>query len=167
MASKLHHAVAKSWRDELIASANKSQQSRNQRNRMKFMKIICSLALAGLAIMLTSCATPKPPQAFHNTDNTALVIASLDDKTCQMLQPTTSSGEKNDEVLAKAMALSQHQAAVVILENYTEPKIGDQFRDRGTAWFVGLRYLGYQHIVFLQGNGVANPEGLMTLAEYN
>ncbi len=134
---------------------------------MKFMKIIYSLALAGLAIMLTSCATPKPPQAFHNTDNTALVIASLDDKTCQMLQPTTSSGEKNDEVLAKAMALSQHQAAVVILENYTEPKIGDQFRDRGTAWFVGLRYLGYQHIVFLQGNGVANPEGLMTLAEYN
>ena len=134
---------------------------------MKFMKIIYSLALAGLAIMLTSCATPKPPQAFHNTDSTALVIKSLDDKTCQMLQPTTSSGEKNDEILAKAMALPQHLTAVVMLENYTEQQIGDQFRDRGTALFVGLRNLGYQHIVFLQGNGVANPEGLMTLAEYN
>jgi hypothetical protein len=134
---------------------------------MKFMKIINSTALAGLAIMLTSCATPKPPQAFHNTDNNALVIASLDDKTCQMVEPAASKREGNDNVLALAMALPQHQAAVVILENYTEPKIGDQFRDRGTAWFVGLRYLGYQHIVFLQGNGVANPEGLLTLAEYN
>ena len=134
---------------------------------MKFMKIICSLALAGLAIMLTSCATPKPPQAFHNTDNNALVIASLDDKTCQMLRPATTSGEKNEMVLAKAMTLPQRQAAVVILENYNEPQIGEQFRDRGTALFVGLRNLGYQHIVFLQGNGVANPEGLMTLAEYN
>ena len=36
---------------------------------------IAPLALAGLAIMLTSCATPQPPQAFHNTDNTALVGA--------------------------------------------------------------------------------------------
>jgi hypothetical protein len=134
---------------------------------MKFMKIICSLALVGLAIMLTSCATPQPPQAFHNTDSTALVIASLDDTTCQMVEPAASNREGNDNVLALAKALSQHQAAVVILENYTEPKIGDQFRDRGTAWFVGLRNLGYQHIVFLQGNGVANPEGLMTLAEYN
>ena len=138
-----------------------------KRDHLKFMKIICSLALAGLAIMLTSCATPPPPQAFHNTDSTALVIASLDDTTCQMVGPAASNRERNDNVLALAKALPQHQAAVVILENYTEPRIGDQFRDRGTAWFVGLRYLGYQHIVFLQGKGVTNPEGLMTLAEYN
>jgi hypothetical protein len=84
-----------------------------------------------------------------------------------MLRPATTSGEKNEMVLAKAMTLPQRQAAVVILENYNEPQIGEQFRDRGTALFVGLRNLGYQHIVFLQGNGVANPEGLMTLAEYN
>jgi hypothetical protein len=132
------------------------------------MKICNSIALAVLAIILTSCATQSPPpQAFHNTDNTALVIASLDDNTCQMISPTASVGEKNDMVLAKAMTLPQHQAAVVILENYTEPQIGQQFRDRGTALFVGLRSLGYQHIVFLQGNGGANPEGLLTLAEYN
>jgi hypothetical protein len=132
------------------------------------MKKIYLLALAALPIMLTSCATqPVPPQAFHNSCNTALIIASLDDKTCQMLQPTASKGEKNELVLAKAMKLPEHQAAVVILENYTEPQIGEQFRDRGTALFVGLRNLGYQHIVFLQGNGIANPEGLMTLAEYN
>jgi hypothetical protein len=135
---------------------------------MKFMKTINSMALVALAITLTSCATQAPPpQAFHSTDNNALVIASLDDKTCQMIQPTPSIGEKNDAVLAKAMALPQHQAAVVILENYTEPQIGQEFRDRGTALFIGLRNLGYQHIVFLQGNGVANPEGLMTLVDYN
>jgi hypothetical protein len=132
------------------------------------MKTSFLLALAGLAIMLTSCATqPAPPQAFHNTDGTALVIKSLDDGTCQMIEPAASKREGNDHVLALAKTLPQHQAAVVILENYTEPQIGEQFRDRGTALFVGLRNLGYQHIVFLQGNGIANPEGLMTLAEYN
>jgi hypothetical protein len=134
---------------------------------MKFIKIINATALGALAITLTSCATPPPPQAFHNTDNTALVIASLDDKTCQMVEPAASNREGNDNVLALAKVLPQHLTAVVMLENYTEPQIGDQFRNRGTAWFVGLRYLGYQHIVFLQGNGVASPEGLMTLAEYN
>lgn len=132
------------------------------------MKICNLMALVALAIILTSCATePIPPQAFHNTDSAPLVIASLDNQTCQMLQPTVTQGEKNEMVLAKAMTLPRHQAAVVILENYTEPQIGEQFRDRGTALFVGLRNLGYQHIVFLQGNGVANPEGLPTLAEYN
>jgi hypothetical protein len=132
------------------------------------MKKIYLLALAALPFMLTSCATePVPPQAFHNTDGTALVIKSLDDSTCQMIEPAASNREGNDHVLALAKALPEHQAAVVILENYTESQIGDQFRDRGTALFVGLRNLGYQHIVFLQGNGIANPEGLMTLAEYN
>ena len=133
------------------------------------MKTIFLLALVALAIILTSCATqPPPPQAFHNTDNNALVIASLDD-TDLPDAPTNSlqAGRKTRWFWQKPWRCPQHQAAVVILENYTEPQIGDQFRDRGTALFVGLRNLGYQHIVFLQGNGVANPEGLMTLAEYN
>jgi hypothetical protein len=133
------------------------------------MKTSKTTVLAALAVLLTSCATPVPqvPQTFHNTDNSALIIASLDAKTCRMLQPAVSRGEKNEAVLAKAMSLPRHEEAVVILENYTEPQIGEQFRDRGTALFVGLRNLGYQRIVFLQGNGVANPEGLMTLVEYN
>jgi hypothetical protein len=130
------------------------------------MKICTPMALATLAILLTSCTTTKPPQAFHNTDNNAVVIESLDDKTSQMLEPATSVREENDMVLAKAMNLSQHQTAVVILENYDEPQIGLEYRIRGTPWFVGLRGLGYEHIVFLQGRGVANPEGLVTLTEY-
>ena len=130
------------------------------------MKIGTSMALAALAISLTACATSRPPQAFHNTDNTAVIIDSLDDKTGQMLEPTVSGREKNDAVLAKAVGLNQHQTAVVILENYDEPQIGLEYRIRGTPWFVGLRGLGYEHIVFLQGRGVANPEGLVTLTEY-
>jgi hypothetical protein len=132
---------------------------------MKPMNINISLALAALAVILTSCATPS--RAFHNTDKTALVIESLDSQTCQMLQPNTSVRESNDQLLAEAAALSQHQTGVVILENYTEEEIGDQFRDRGTPWVVGLRNLGYQHIVFLQGLDVANPEGLTTLVRYD
>jgi hypothetical protein len=130
------------------------------------MKICTPVALTVLAILLTSCATPKPAQVFHNTDKNAVVIESLDDKTGQMLGPTTSVREKNDAVLAKITSLSERQMAVVILENYSEPQMGWQYRVRGTPWFVGLRMLGFQHIVFLQGTGVADPEGLTTLVEY-
>ena len=125
-----------------------------------------SLALVGLAVISASCTTPKPPQVFHNTDNTALVVKSLNERTCQMLQPGTSGSEDCDKLLENAMKLSQRQTAVVILENYTESKVGAQFRDRGPLWYISLRNLGYQHIVFLQGKGVSNPEGLITLAEY-
>jgi len=134
---------------------------------MKTMKTSALMAIAALAIMLTSCTTPMPPQAFHNTDNTALIIDSLGGRTCQMLQPTASVREDSDQLLAKAMKLPQHETAVVILENYSEPRFGAQFRDRGSLWFICLRSLGYQHIVFLQGTGVGDPEGLMTLVKYD
>ena len=132
---------------------------------MKSLNICTSLAVVALAIISTSCATPS--RAFHNDDNTALVIQSWDNQTCQMLQPTTSARESNDQLLAQAVALPQHQTAVIILENYTEQEFGDQFRDRGTPWVVGLKNLGYQHIIFLQGVDVANPEGLTTLVRYD
>ena len=131
------------------------------------MRIIYTMGLGALAVMLTSCATPLPPESFHNTDETALVIKSLDDGTCQIMQPTASPSEGYDHILAKAQALPRHQTAVVIMENYTETQIGSQFRNRGTPLFVGLRSLGYQHIVFVQGAGVASPEGLLTLASYD
>jgi hypothetical protein len=130
------------------------------------MKIIHTIALASLAITLTSCTTAPAPQVFHNADSTALVIRSLDSTTCQMIQPILSRKEKIDDALAKAMELPKHKEAVVILENYNEPNFGPEFRDRGTTWFVGLRNLGYEHIVFLKGQGADNPEGLMTLVQY-
>jgi hypothetical protein len=132
---------------------------------MKPYHISIVLALVALAIIATSCATPS--RAFHNTDNTALVIQSWDNQTCRMLQPTTSDKEGNDQLLAQAMALPQHQTAVVILEDYTEQEFGEQFRNRGTSWLVGLKNLGYQNIIFLQGVDVANPEGLTTLVRYD
>jgi hypothetical protein len=132
---------------------------------MKSININISLAFMALAVVLTSCATPS--RAFHSTDNTALVIDSLEGQTCQMLQPANPAKMSHDQLLAEAAKLPQHQTVVVILENYTEEEIGDQFRDRGTPWVVGLRRLGYQRIVFLQGLGVASPEGLITLVEYD
>jgi hypothetical protein len=125
------------------------------------------LTLAALPLILTSCATSHPPVAFHNTDNATLVIQSLDDNTCQMLEPAASAKEENDKVLQQARSFRQHQTAVVILENYTEPRVGEQFQSRGTQWFVGLRTLGYEHIYFLQGRDVANPEGLPTIVKYD
>jgi hypothetical protein len=131
---------------------------------MKSLNICTTLALVALAIITSSCATPS--RAFHNTDQTALVIQSFDSQASQMLQPKTSARENIDQLLTEAAALPQHETAVVILEDYTEEEIGDQFRDRGTPWVVGLRRLGYQHIVFLKGLGVANPEGLITIVQY-
>jgi len=129
------------------------------------MNLGTSLALMALAVSLTSCATP-PSRAFHNTDPTALVVESFDLQTSQILQPTASARMNNDKLLAAATKLPQHQTAVVILENYFEPEIGDEFRDRSEPWVVGLKNLGYQRLVFLKGLDVPSPEQLITLIEY-
>ena len=50
----------------------------------------------------------------------------------------------------EAGVLAQHQPAVVILENYSEPQLGQPFHDRSVEWFVMLRSLNFQHIFFLQ-----------------
>jgi hypothetical protein len=131
---------------------------------MKLMNICISLAMGTLAICLTSCVGPS--RAFHNSDSTALVVQSFPDQTAQMLQPNVSAKKSLDEILGDAAGLSQHQTAVVILEEYYEEEIGDQFRDRGTPWVAGLRRLGYPNIIFLKGLGVANPEGLITIVRY-
>ena len=131
------------------------------------MKKNLSLAMAALPIFLCSCATPQPPQAFHNTDNNALVIESLDRRTCQIIQPTPSDKIENGKVMSQVSSLPQRQTAVVILENYSESQVGGEFHDRSLPWFMSLRTLGYEHIVFLQGTGSNNPEGLITLAKYD
>jgi len=124
-------------------------------------------ALAALPLLVSSCATTTPPPVtFHKTDNSALVIRSLDEHTGQLLQPTLSAQEKDAQLLQQAKSLQPHQTAVVILENYSDG-IGEQFHDRTTSWFIELRQLGYQHIYFLQGRNVTNPEGLITLSEYD
>jgi len=131
------------------------------------MKKALLFLLAALPVILSSCATPQPPQAYHSTDSTALVIDAVNARTSRIILPAPSGPIANDEVLTTAHKLPQHQTAVVILENYSEPQVGDEFRNRGTPWFIGLRCLGYEHIVFLQGNGAGSPEGLLTLAKYD
>ncbi|MBW8864705.1 MAG: hypothetical protein JF609_07240 [Verrucomicrobia bacterium] len=131
------------------------------------MKKALLFSMAALPVILSSCATPQPPQAYHTTDTSALVIDAMNARTSRIILPTPSGPIANDQVLTTAHNLSQHQTAVVILENYNEPQVGDEFRNRGTPWFIGLRCLGYEHIVFLQGNGAGSPEGLLTLAKYD
>jgi hypothetical protein len=123
--------------------------------------------MTALPVVLSSCMTPPPRQAFHNTDNSALIVKSLDGSTCEVLAPTVLQKEDAARVLDQAKKFQEHQTAVIILENYYEDRLGPQFRDRTFGWFVGLRGLGYQHIVFLKGNGVPDPNGLPLLAEYD
>ena len=131
------------------------------------MKKSFLLITAALPVILASCASSRPPVAYHNSDNSALVVQSLDGGSCQVVAPTAIQREPNSRLLDQAKTFSQHQTAVVILENYPEPQLGPEFRDRTLGWFIGLRGLGYQHIYFLRGTGVANPDGLPTLAEYD
>jgi hypothetical protein len=131
------------------------------------MKKTFLLITAALPAILSSCASDRPPVAYHNTDNSALVVESLDGSSCQVVSPTAIQREPNSRLLDQAKTFNQHQTAVVILENYSEPQLGHEFRDRTLGWFIGLRGLGYQHIYFLRGTGVANPDGLPTLAEYD
>lgn len=131
------------------------------------MKKTLLLLTAALPVLLASCATSGPPQAFHNTDNSALIVESLDNCSCRVIAPTAFAKEDDARVLNQARSFAQHQTAIVILENYSEPQLGPEFRNRTMAWFIGLRGLGYQHIVFVQGKGASDPNGLPTLAEYD
>jgi hypothetical protein len=135
--------------------------------KLVLKKLVMPALLVAVPFLMTACATPKPPVAYHATDNSALVIQSLDNTKSQIVGPSATTPLANAQVIADARNLPQHQTAVVILENYNEPTIGTQFRDRGTPWFINLRCLGYEHIVFLQGNGNKDPEGLITLAKYD
>ena len=127
----------------------------------------CLLLAVSLPVLVSSCATSRPHPAYFNTDNSALIVESLDGQSCQVLAPTTISRVENAKLLDTAKSFPQRLTAVVILENYYEPQMGHEFRDRTLGWFIGLRGLGYQHIVFLQGKGVSDPNGLPTLAEYD
>lgn len=125
----------------------------------------CLLAI--IPLLAISCATQTPPQSYHAVDSNALVIKSIDRSTCQILRPGESDTIENVKVIAKLSSLPEHHSAVVILENYTEIQLGSEFRDRSAGWFMCLRSLGYEHIVFLQGKGVSDPEGLIALARYD
>src|SRR6202012_290604 len=102
------------------------------------MKKIVLILAAALPVILSSCATSRPPQAFHNTDNSALIVQSLDARSCQVIAPTAIQREDAAKVLDQAKSFTQHETAVVILENYTEAQLGTEFRDRSMGWFIGL-----------------------------
>ena len=117
-------------------------------------------------VMLCSCATPSPPQAFHSLDKSVVVIKSLNQRFSQVIAPTLMAETPNTRTLEQLKSLSPRAAVVVILEDYFEPVLGTEFRDRSVEWMLTLRLAGFQHIIFLKGNGVADPEGLPILAQY-
>jgi len=131
------------------------------------MTKIILLLTAALSALLSSCASPPPRQVFQQNDSSALIVKSLDGRSCQVLAPQPIDKEDNADLLDQAKTFPQHQTAVIILENYSEPQLGTEFRDRTLGWFIGLRGLGYRHIVFLKGNGASDPNGLLMLANYD
>jgi hypothetical protein len=131
---------------------------------MRRFQLFAGLALA---VLLSSCATPRRPQVFHTGGDTALVVKSLDGRFSQAVAPITIPRMENAKMLERIKTLGVPKTVVIILENYTEPQLGREFRDRVMDWFMEFRQLGCQRIVFLQGKGVADPDGLVVLAEYD
>lgn len=130
------------------------------------MKRTLSVLGVTALVMLCSCATPGPPPPFHYQDKSAVIIKSLNDHSSQLIAPTPTAETINNRIVDQLKSFPQRSLAVVILENYSEPVLGPEFRDRSVDWMLTLRLVGYQHIVFLRGKGVGDPEGLPILAQY-
>jgi hypothetical protein len=119
-------------------------------------------------VLLCSCASePVPLPAYTSADPSALIVESLDNHYAQIVAPTPMNKVESAAALEQLKKLPRRRTAIIILENYSEPTLGSEFRDRSMGWFIGLRGLGYEHIFFLKGKGVADPTGLLTLAEYD
>jgi hypothetical protein len=132
----------------------------------KTMKKGFRVLMLSLPVLLGSCAS-DPPAAFHKSNPSLLVIDSLDNRSCQVVAPFESAKMDNSQLLDKIKTLEKSHAVIVIVENYHEAKLGPEFRDRSFPLFFCLRTLGYEHIVFVQGKGFPDPDGLLVLAEYN
>jgi hypothetical protein len=124
------------------------------------------IAALTLPVLICSCATSCPPQAFRAGTEDALVIESYDDHSGQVVSPVTLERADNRQMLNEIKSVEKKSVAIVMLEGYQEPQPGPEFRDRSLELFMGLRQLGYQRIIFLQGHGVPQPSGLMVLAQY-
>lgn len=131
------------------------------------MKIACFFGALILPLMLCSCRTPGDVTSAPVSSHPSLVITSADSDSGQIILPQVLDPAPEPRVLDQARTFPARDIAIVILENYSEPQPGPLFQHRSVMWFMGLRNLGYQHIIFLRGHGVAAPEGLPVIARYD
>jgi hypothetical protein len=130
------------------------------------MKKIFLNLLLSVPVMLGGCAS-EPAPTLCRANRSLLVVDTHDSRTGQVVAPIESAKMEIVPLLDKIKSLAKAPAVIVILENYQEAKPGPVFRDRSLPWYLGLRLLGYDHVVFVQGNGLPDPDGLRVVAEYN
>ena len=106
---------------------------------------------------------------FGEEEAADFIARYYSDQTSYALKPLTMDGAYQsicDRALLLKLAGQQprRDLAVVVLIHYV-----DAAREESTklAWTNDLKGLGYQRIVFLKGNGATDPNGLLTLAEYD
>ena len=123
--------------------------------------------MLSLPVMLGSCASDPAPTMFHKASPSLLVVDSLDLRSGQLIAPKETAKMDTAQMLDTIKSFEKSHAVIIILENYREVKLGPEFRDRSLPWFLGLRRQGYEEIVFVQGKGFPDPDGLLVLAEYH
>jgi hypothetical protein len=118
--------------------------------------------------ILTGCKTEHVVQIYEPSDANAVLIRSVEGGRGQVLgEGGTRADAENSELLNNLRGLTAHHTAVVMLEHYSEPEPDLEFRDRATPWFLALRLLGFEHIIFLRGQSVDSPAGLTVVASYD
>jgi len=133
------------------------------------MRAALLIFFLGLLLMTGACSTPDTGtgEVFHGTNNSSIVIESLNERKVQLLAPNATRVMDAPQMLDLLQTMGPRQTAILVLENYSEPQLGTEFRDRTMGWFLGLRGLGYKQIIILRGTGEPSLEGRPILAEYN
>lgn len=129
-----------------------------------------SVPLLLAMLLMTSCATPRPPEAalprFNEQDQADLIVRYYSDETSYVLKPKKTDGpfltihDKN-AVLDLAKQQPGRQLAVVVLIHYVIESDAERVKH---DWTTLLTQAGYRRVVFLRALNSMEVTGLPVLA---
>jgi hypothetical protein len=129
------------------------------------MKVSASLLF--ILLLATACSTPRtsPVARFQEQDQANLIVRYYTDETSFVVKPQKTDGPflsilRWDDVLDVARQLPGRELAVVILVHYPSQDKADAVKTKWTSLLTGL---GYQRVVFLDGYGGRQVNGLPIL----
>ena len=132
--------------------------------------IKASAPLPLVMFLLTSCATPRSPEAalprFYEQDQANFIVRYYSDDTSYVLKPQMTEGPfltvlKKDAVVEAAKQQPGRQLAVVLLMHYGAASIAEEVKQNWKRLLTGA---GYQRVVFLRAVNSMQVNGLPILA---
>jgi hypothetical protein len=121
-------------------------------------------------LLMTSCATSRPPEAalprFNEQAEADLIVRYYSDETSYVLKPKKTEGpfltiHDKHAVLDLAKKQPGHQLAVVVLIHYVIESDAEKVKH---DWTTLLIQAGYRRVVFLRALNSMEVTGLPVLA---